>query len=144
MYDTIVSFLTNPINVVVILFVVYKFWQQSQPFPGEDELPEKVNSLDEWKVLSKSDAIVVCDFYATWCPPCKSAAPLYKVLSEDKSFVEDVVFRKCNVDKAADVARACGIQSMPTFKVYRKGVELSSISGWNESKLRQCILSARK
>lgn len=142
LFDTLQKLLSNPINILVLLFVVYQLYQKSQPFPGEDEPPEKINNLQEWNDLLSKDMVVVCDFYATWCPPCKSAAPFYKLLSEDKSYANKVEFRKCNVDKARDVAQACGVQSMPTFKVFRKGREVNSLSGWNESKLRTYIEAA--
>ena len=80
--------------------------------------------------------VIVCDFYATWCPPCKTAAPLFHKLSEEEQFADRVVFRKCNVDGARSVAQACKISSMPTFKVFCGGNEVFSMSGYDERKLR--------
>jgi thioredoxin-like negative regulator of GroEL len=68
---------------------------------------------------------------------------LYKQLSENAAYA-DIIFRKCNVDTAADVAKLCKIQSMPTFKVFKNGKEFESLTGWNESKLKKAIDAARK
>lgn len=112
-----------------------------QPFPDENEGPKCVKDISEWNALLKNagDKVVVCDFYATWCPPCKSAAPLYNKLSEEPQYVEGVIFRKCNVDVARSVAQACQVSSMPTFKVFKNGVEVNTVSGYNESQLRSFI-----
>mmetsp|Transcript_14646 Transcript_14646/g.22095 ORF Transcript_14646/g.22095 Transcript_14646/m.22095 type:complete len:157 (-) Transcript_14646:123-593(-) len=133
---------TNPIHVVLMLFLLYRAWQAFQPFPGENDTsgPQpvtSVNGLDE-VLANKERSIVVIDFYATWCGPCKVAAPSYKKLAENPEY-DDVVFLKCNVDKAADVAKRCGIKSMPTFKVFSKGKEVETILGYNEQKIRDAI-----
>jgi thioredoxin 1 len=77
------------------------------------------------------------------CPPCKTAAPLYHKLSDDKKFA-DVKFRKCNVDIAADVSKACSVSQMPTFKVFKNGAEVETVVGWNEGKMRAAIKKAMK
>ena len=82
---------------------------------------------------------MVCDFYATWCPPCKTAAPLFHRLSEESQYTDRVIFRKCNVDSAKAVAQACKISSMPTFKVFRGENEVFSMSGYDETKLRRFL-----
>lgn len=48
-------------------------------------------------------------------------------------------FLKVDVDEARDVAGACGISAMPTFKVYRDGREAGSIRGWSESGVRDLL-----
>jgi thioredoxin 1 len=129
------------LGVVYFLFIVY---QKMQPFPDENEGPKNVKDLAEWEALLQSagDKAVVCDFYATWCPPCKTAAPLFHKLSEEPQYAQGVIFRKCNVDTAKSVAQACRISSMPTFKVFKGGAEVHSMSGYNENQLRGFIANA--
>jgi thiol-disulfide isomerase/thioredoxin len=88
MLDTIWSFLAaNPLLVLAVCFVVYKQWQARQPWPDFGGTIISLKSVDEWQdTLSKADAagkVVVVDAYATWCPPCKAAAPVYAKMSEE-------------------------------------------------------------
>ena len=77
--------------------------------------------------------LVVVDFYADWCGPCKMIAP--KVAEMEKEF-SDVVFLKVNVDENDATAEEYGIQAMPTFMFFRDGKKIDSFSGANEQKLR--------
>ena len=88
MLDTIWSFLAaNPLLVLAVCFMVYKQWQAKQPWPDFGGTIVSLKSVDEWHdTLSKADAagkVVVVDAYATWCPPCKAAAPVYAKMSEE-------------------------------------------------------------
>ena len=61
---------------------------------------------------------VICDFYATWCPPCKVAAPIYGNLSKEHT---NVLFLKVNVDEARDVARSCDNGAITNVQVLCRG-----------------------
>jgi thioredoxin 1 len=61
----------------------------------------------------RSPLPVVVDFYADWCAPCRSVAPLLRELS--LSFRNLVKFAKVNVDDADSVTRSFGIHSIPTY-----------------------------
>ena len=65
----------------------------------------------EWKFEGKLPAIV--DFYATWCGPCKMMSPIMEELAV--KYAGKVSFYKVDTDKESDLARAMGIQSLPTF-----------------------------
>ena len=82
--------------------------------------------------------LTVVDFYATWCPPCKAAVPIYAGMSDEfKS--RGVHFFKVDVDKCRDIATREEIRAMPTFKVYKGGKCLETIQGWSELGLREAI-----
>ena len=88
MLDNIWSFIAaNPILVLAICFLIYKQWDARQPWPDFGGNIISLKSVDEWNdMLSKADAagkVVVVDAYATWCPPCKAAAPVYAKMSEE-------------------------------------------------------------
>jgi thioredoxin 1 len=65
------------------------------------------------------DGIVLIDFWADWCGPCKQFAPVYEKASEQHP---DLVFTKVDTEADQELAGAYGIQSIPTLVVYRDGI----------------------
>mmetsp|Transcript_69995 Transcript_69995/g.196160 ORF Transcript_69995/g.196160 Transcript_69995/m.196160 type:complete len:105 (-) Transcript_69995:369-683(-) len=93
-----------------------------------------IKNMDEWKTLletSKSKLVVV-DFTASWCGPCKFIAPIFEKLAEENPEAE---FVKVDVDDADDVAAAVGIQAMPTFHFYKGGVKVDEMMGADQATL---------
>lgn len=70
--------------------------------------------------------LVVVDFSATWCGPCKRVAPLYDELSNR---YDRAVFLKVDVDKCPETAASQGVSAMPTFILYRNKVKVGKIQG---------------
>ena len=107
------------------------------PFPDCGGNAQSVHSKAEFDSVlakAKSDgAVVVADFYATWCPPCRAAAPKFARWSEEFA---STVFIKVDVDKARDVATSQAIQAMPTFKFYKGGAKIDELVGANAEKLK--------
>jgi len=80
--------------------------------------------------------LVVIDFFATWCGPCKMIAPAIEKMQSEYS---DVVFLKVDVDESEDLAAEYSVQAMPTFVFLKNGSKVDSFSGANEAKLREMI-----
>ena len=76
----------------------------------------------------KSDKLVVVDFWASWCGPCKAMSPILEDLSKE---MKNVVFAKVNVDENTDLPSKLGIMSIPTFVVFKDGKEVERIIGSN-------------
>ncbi|MEC5184239.1 thioredoxin 1 [Cryobacterium sp. MP_3.1] len=77
------------------------------------------------ETLSAND-IVLVDFWADWCGPCKQFAPTYAASSEQHP---DVVFAKVDTEAEQQLSAAAGIQSIPTLMAFREGVLVFSQPG---------------
>ena len=72
------------------------------------------------------NAMVIIDFWAPWCGPCKGFAPVYEKAAESHP---DVVFGKVNTDEQQELAGSFGIRSIPTLVVFREKVILFQQAG---------------
>ena len=70
--------------------------------------------------------MVIIDFWAPWCGPCKGFAPVYEKAAESHP---DVVFGKVNTDEQQELAGSFGIRSIPTLVVFREKVILFQQAG---------------
>lgn len=86
------------------------------------------NQLDE--LISKGNVVV--DFYATWCGPCKSVAPVLDRLAQQ--YAGKVSFVKVNVDQFKDLSDKFNIKGMPTFYFFKNSQKVDSFSGAHEKK----------
>lgn len=65
--------------------------------------------------------LVVIDFFATWCGPCRMMAPIFEDVSKEKG---EVSFFKVDVDESPNVAKQFGVMSIPTLVALKNGKEV--------------------
>ena len=68
--------------------------------------------------VEEAKGLVVIDFYADWCGPCRMVAPIIEEIANERS---DVAVAKVNVDENPDLAGKFGVASIPTLVVIRNG-----------------------
>ena len=76
-------------------------------------------------VVGKNDLVIV-DFWASWCGPCKSFAPVFEAASEQHP---DIVFGKVNADSEQELAAVFSIRSIPFVMLFREKVVLFAQAG---------------
>jgi thioredoxin 1 len=91
------------------------------------------------EVITSND-IVVVDFWADWCGPCKSFGPVFEKVSED---FPDAVFAKVDTQNEQEIASWFNIRSIPTLMVFRgKVVVFSQAGALTERALREVVSKA--
>ncbi|KAL0100322.1 hypothetical protein PUN28_019587 [Cardiocondyla obscurior] len=105
---------------------------------GNDGKVTLIQNSDDLKSKLKDagNKLVVIDFFAVWCGPCKMIGPQVEDLSKE---MEDVVFLKIDVDECEDIAAEYDISSMPTFVFIKEGKVLETFSGASIEKLQNTI-----
>jgi len=79
------------------------------------------------KEFKEEKGVVLVDFYADWCGPCRMISPVLEDLSEE---IQGVKFVKINVDQERDFSIANRVSSIPTIVLFKDGVELDRRIGF--------------
>ncbi|KAI3767106.1 hypothetical protein L2E82_17192 [Cichorium intybus] len=99
------------------------------------------HTVEEWEEQFQkhvdSEKLVVVDFTASWCGPCRRIAP---VLVEFAKMMPHVTFLKVDVDELKSVAEKYSVEAMPTFMFLKKGEIVDKIVGVNKDNLRACVV----
>ena len=81
---------------------------------------------ENFREVINGNKLVLVDFFATWCGPCKMLGPIVEQISEER---DDVVIAKCDIDECMDFAQEFGIMSVPTMILFKNGKEVAKEIG---------------
>ena len=95
----------------------------------------------EFEQIRNSEELMVVDFFATWCGPCKMLAPVLDELSNE---INDVKFVKIDTDENMDLAMEFNITTIPTLVFMKNGIEIDRKVGFiPKNSLKEDILNKK-
>ena len=91
-----------------------------------NETPVMELSSQDFDQEKTKNNLLLVDFWAEWCGPCKSMHPIFTRMAKK---YKSVRFARVNVDNAQDIAMRYGVQSIPTFIMFRNGEVANTMVG---------------
>lgn len=88
-----------------------------------------LNNSQFYNKIKNSDKLVVIDFFATWCGPCKMLTTIFESLSNEMS--DKVDFGKIDIDRSLEVAQEFNIVSVPTMIIFKNGKMVEKMVGFS-------------
>jgi thioredoxin len=97
----------------------------------------ELQTKNEFEDLLKSDDLVLVDFFADWCGPCRAFAPVFASFATAHP---NVTCRKLDVEKLNDIAQTYKVRSIPTLMLFKKGsVAKTHVGGLDEVELTSFV-----
>ena len=98
-------------------------------------------TMDSFRETIADNDIVLVDFWAEWCGPCRSFAPVFEKASDEHT---DVVFGKIDTEDQRELAGGFGITSIPTLAAFREGIMVFSQPGALPAPALEQVITAVK
>lgn len=92
----------------------------------EGRVATRTLTKDDFVTTINDNDIVLVDFWADWCGPCKMFAPVFEAESAEH---DDIVFAKVDTEAQSELGGAMGISSIPTLMAFREGVMVFNQAG---------------
>jgi thioredoxin 1 len=95
---------------------------------------------DNFEKYLKEHDMLILDFWASWCAPCKNFSPVFEKVA---NIYPDITFAKVDIEKEQELAQVFEIRSVPHLMVFKKGIAIYSESGsMPESTLKELAAQA--
>lgn len=111
----------------IIGFLIFRAYMRMKNIRSTPESASILNLTDQNFRQQTKQGLVLVDFWAAWCMPCKLMVPVLNELAEDADL--DVVIAKLNVDEAKATAARFNIRSIPTSVLFKNGKEVKRFVG---------------
>lgn len=97
-----------------------------------------ISSTEFMTEVENRDGVVVVDFFATWCGPCKMFSPVFNSLDEEMG--DEIDFFKVDIDESMELAQRYSVTTVPTAIVFKDGEEKDRLVGFiPKEKLKEKI-----
>ena len=120
--------------LVLVGFITFTHFKVKNAKPVENSKKILTLGNKNFKLALKKEVLLV-DFWAPWCGPCKMVAPTLNEIAETET---DIIIGKVNVDHNQDLAKRYKVRNIPTMLIFKNGVEVGRIVG---VKTKKAILS---
>jgi len=87
-----------------------------------------INTAQFKESVEENQGVVVVDFFATWCGPCKMLAPVFEQAGEEMK--DDAKFLKVDIDQSLEIAQQFKISTVPTMIIFKDGKPVESLVGF--------------
>ena len=92
-------------------------------------------SDNDFNDIIASNKLVVVDFFATWCGPCRALSPYIDELATN----HHILFAKANIEETPIMANELDVKSLPCVIIFENGKEIHRVVGFNKPKLQAII-----
>lgn len=103
---------------------------------GGSVIPVNSDSDFASQLTGAGNKLVVVDFFATWCGPCRTLAPVFESLSER---YPGAVWLKVDVETCRSTAATCGVRAMPTIQFYKNKSKVGEVVGADPSAIQRLV-----
>lgn len=87
-----------------------------------------INNNEFINEVENKEGLVVVDFFATWCGPCKMLSPVYEALGNDMT--EKANFLKVDIDQSMELAQKFEVSTVPTVIIFKDGKAIDRLIGF--------------
>ena len=123
----LITFIVLGVVLLLFIFLIYRAKHKMNQLKDVKD-SEKVKILTDQNFSAKTKTgIVLVDFWASWCMPCKLMAPVLNELAEETD--GKVTIAKLNVDEAKATASKFSVRSIPTLILFKNGKEIHRFVG---------------